>query len=1071
MALAGLLLGALGMPAAPAAAAEGSVTYYVSPSGDDAGGQGTEASPWRTIGYAVSRAAAGDTVKLMDDDNEATDDYVEEVTVDKTLTITRYNGSGANPQVRGLGNYAPVFRISGDNITLRGLDIYAGSVQEVKTEATRNNGIALESCRGCSVADNRVGWDSNHSAGGWFAVEVTGGEGNSFRNNSIRYFGMAGIFLNASDGNTIRGNTLCDSLWSQGSAIFVQDGESNTITRNTVMHNMCTGMISGGRDNHIYLNCLYDNLGLTSGQPNACGGGSENLWHSPQELTYIYNSVEYTGFLGNYYGDYAGRDDGSGGRTAGDGVGDTGPYSFMDGSDPYPLTDISVDAYRLPGDQPPPPPAVSAPVAGFSASAAWGVAPFTVVFSDESDGERIESWLWDFGDGVTSSCQNPSHMYQTMGAYSVSLTVANSGGSHSAVREDCILVIDDLAWHAALGDLPLPTGTEEAKIVAPAEGELEDTGIMVQRTSSSTPACYGYVMLGSANTLYRFSGTFFRVEGAENMAGGAAICVEYSEADLAAAGGDPDRLTLSRYDEPSGRWLIAQTTVDSTAGRLTTISSHSGRWAVMAAADPAADPSGFPRWGWMLAGLAAIATAGAIMVMLRRRPYGRHGLSLFVLLALVLSICAIGRPGPAVAATASRTYYVGPWGDDSAGQGTEASPWRSVGYAVSRAAAGDTIKLMDDDNEATDDYVEDIAVDRGLSIRRYNNSGPNPQVRGLGGRSPVFHVAADGATIAGLDVYAVPVDGDGFPVSIELAYCRGCRIENNRLGWDLNHLAGGAAAIRIMGGGNHQIRGNTSKYYGMYGAYVCGSDSNIINNNAFSNSRFVWGAGIWLHGSPSNTVIGNSLSQNLSPGLVVYLDSPGNLIYLNRIFGNAEESGYKGSASESIWHSPEPLTYIYKGATHTGYLGNYYGCWYADDGRSGGIAGDGVGDADQPCPDNDGPWCYPLIDGSPDAYRILGEDTPTSAPVAVFSASATWGVAPFTAVFHNESDGGELTSWQWDFGDNCTSSFENPSHTYVAMGVYTVTLTVANGAGGDEVTREQYILVLDNATWQRVTGR
>ncbi len=42
---------------------------------------------------------------------------------------------------------------------------------------------------------------------------------------------------------------------------------------------------------------------------------------------------------------------------------------------------------------------------------------------------------------------------------------------------------------------------------------------------------------------------------------------------------------------------------------------------------------------------------------------------------------------------------------------------------------------------------------------------------------------------------------------------------------------------------------------------------------------------------------------------------------------------------------------------------------------------------------------------------------------------------------------GMITSFAWDFGDGATSSAENPMHTYVAAGTYTVTLTVTDDAG------------------------
>jgi len=41
------------------------------------------------------------------------------------------------------------------------------------------------------------------------------------------------------------------------------------------------------------------------------------------------------------------------------------------------------------------------------------------------------------------------------------------------------------------------------------------------------------------------------------------------------------------------------------------------------------------------------------------------------------------------------------------------------------------------------------------------------------------------------------------------------------------------------------------------------------------------------------------------------------------------------------------------------------------------------------------------------------------------------------------------TAWYWDFGDSSTSTEENPSHAYQAVGMYSVTLKVSNSAGSD----------------------
>ena len=44
------------------------------------------------------------------------------------------------------------------------------------------------------------------------------------------------------------------------------------------------------------------------------------------------------------------------------------------------------------------------------------------------------------------------------------------------------------------------------------------------------------------------------------------------------------------------------------------------------------------------------------------------------------------------------------------------------------------------------------------------------------------------------------------------------------------------------------------------------------------------------------------------------------------------------------------------------------------------------------------------------------------------------------------------TKWNWDFGDGSGSTKQNPTHTYSAAGIYTVSLTVSNSNGTDSKT-------------------
>ncbi len=85
---------------------------------------------------------------------------------------------------------------------------------------------------------------------------------------------------------------------------------------------------------------------------------------------------------------------------------------------------------------------------------------------------------------------------------------------------------------------------------------------------------------------------------------------------------------------------------------------------------------------------------------------------------------------------------------------------------------------------------------------------------------------------------------------------------------------------------------------------------------------------------------------------------------------------------------------------------------------------------------------------------------PPAPPVASFTGTPTSGPAPLAVSFTDASSGAP-TSWSWDFGDGGTSSAQNPTRIYVTPGTYTVSLTVANTAGSDTMTRTAYVTVTD----------
>ncbi|WP_271768065.1 Ig-like domain-containing protein [Aquimarina algiphila] len=63
----------------------------------------------------------------------------------------------------------------------------------------------------------------------------------------------------------------------------------------------------------------------------------------------------------------------------------------------------------------------------------------TVNFINSST-NRINSYLWDFGDGQTSTQENPTHTYASVGNYTVSLTTTNDSGSNTEEKIDFVTI-------------------------------------------------------------------------------------------------------------------------------------------------------------------------------------------------------------------------------------------------------------------------------------------------------------------------------------------------------------------------------------------------------------------------------------------------------------------------------------------------------------------------------------------------------------------------------------------------------------------------------------------------------
>jgi PKD repeat protein len=111
-------------------------------------------------------------------------------------------------------------------------------------------------------------------------------------------------------------------------------------------------------------------------------------------------------------------------------------------------------------------------VASFVAVPDSGCAPLPVSFGDQSTGTGINGWSWDFGDGGTSTSQNPQHLYADPGSYTVRLIVSDGSCADSLEVTGAVQVLQAApvaAFSADVltGEAPLPVSFTDESTGAP----------------------------------------------------------------------------------------------------------------------------------------------------------------------------------------------------------------------------------------------------------------------------------------------------------------------------------------------------------------------------------------------------------------------------------------------------------------------------------------------------------------------------------------------------------------------------------------------------------------------------
>lgn len=128
-----------------------------------------------------------------------------------------------------------------------------------------------------------------------------------------------------------------------------------------------------------------------------------------------------------------------------------------------------------------------APVANFSANKTYTCDGLIEFENNSSDGNQPTQWLWNFGDGNTSTQQNPTHQYNMSGTYTVSLQATNNTGTDSVVQT-ALVVVELPAVAGTSNGMACPNTPMNLSALS-AAGELywyDSTGAIVHIGSSFT---------------------------------------------------------------------------------------------------------------------------------------------------------------------------------------------------------------------------------------------------------------------------------------------------------------------------------------------------------------------------------------------------------------------------------------------------------------------------------------------------------------------------------------------------------------------------------------------------------
>ena len=688
--------------------------------------------------------------------------------------------------------------------------------------------------------------------------------------------------------------------------------------------------------------------------------------------------------------------------------GDIGPLQTVTTATPIPT-----------GTATPTPTPTVPPVAEFSANVTNGTAPLGVLFTDATTNSPT-SWSWTFGDGGTSTLQNPTHTYTTAGLYNVSLTVENAYGNDTETKTNYINVT---SGGGGAGNLILDTITRS--------GIFKEGSTLNFRTAATNGNNRRIVFNGVTTIDIGLNNEVVLVINSDQIG---------QIEGTTTTQNPPFRITKLEFSDVSlydGGVLLATGSTALTSGNdqlsRITITESALTLAVPYQVNPTSSltVNGVPvvtgNQGIILNNMTNDVDDDMDVRIVPGTPstYAKVAVGSYELYSLNPAFTANVTSGTAplaVAFTDSSTGRIVGRSWDFGGQGssTAMNPVFTfttagnytvnlsvIGPAGERINASQLITVVGGAAEPVgywrfEDVTGALALDSSGNGNDGSIQGTYLQVPGASGNGLYFDgtdtyvsisddSTLDFTTAMTLTAWVYPVEkttGDVYNQYMHMIAGKGTDGNEN---FDFS-----MAPVALPSGGG-DYTGKSFWFESQGGSLIAKGPSDgwpVVPPEQWSMLALVIDGSTltyYLDGTPYATTVTSPLIPNNNP---LYLGRQNMASYPLYFRGVMDEVSLYGEAL-----SQAEITTLYNSIT---------------------------------------PSTYP--------------------PVAAFSANVTSGTAPLSVLF-TDATTNSPTSWSWTFGDGGTSTSQNPVHTYTVAGTYTVTLTATNVYGSDTETKTGYITV------------